>query len=384
MREEEGEEEDDPSLNHLFLIADPNEELFTFEDIEVYDSSSTGRRSDLSFSFPSFSLPANKSLFDRQDDRWVAIKFSFILPNNQACSSMMLIDGFDLYEANRELSIEKYRTVFSIGMCVLCWFWMGFACRDIAISDKLVSHLKFTQEMRQFWTECLNGILAEFMYVHRSLLAFTEIELRWGFDQRVDNNMDEAIHSYRAKPLRSDVKEKISKSVLVPIGGGKDSLVVWHLANEMLLNDEKPLLLYVNDEHYNLDVNYRLHDLLRCTNSPCIFVRHDFRCQTFLKYSRSYFQPCGHPWAALVLFDSLLVAIVTNTTDISFGFEKSADEGNAVFLAGREVNHQYDKSSVFMEMASKYVKQAISADVKVFSPLTNMWELEVRSSMFVF
>ena len=38
-------------------------------------------------------------------------------------------------------------------------------------------------------------------------------------------------------------------------------------------------------------------------------VRHDFQNELLHRVKRSYLKPCAHPWAALVLFDSLLVSI---------------------------------------------------------------------------
>jgi hypothetical protein len=38
-------------------------------------------------------------------------------------------------------------------------------------------------------------------------------------------------------------------------------------------------------------------------------VRHDFQTQLVHRRKRSYLKPCAHPWAALVLFDSVLVRV---------------------------------------------------------------------------
>jgi len=39
-------------------------------------------------------------------------------------------------------------------------------------------------------------------------------------------------------------------------------------------------------------------------------VRHDFQNELLHRVKRSYLKPCAHPWAALVLFDSLLVGVL--------------------------------------------------------------------------
>ena len=42
---------------------------------------------------------------------------------------------------------------------------------------------------------------------------------------------------------------------------------------------------------------------------PLYTVIHDNKYDYLAHRTRSYMEPCGHPWAALVLFDSLLVCV---------------------------------------------------------------------------
>lgn len=63
--------------------------------------------------------------------------------------------------------------------------------------------------------------------------------------------------------------------------------------------------------------------------------------------------------------------------EVSFGYERSADEGNGVYVAGCEVNHQYDKSSAFLAQAQGYIARFIDPEVCVKSILHGMWELQV-------
>lgn len=102
--------------------------------------------------------------------------------------------------------------------------------------------------------------------------------------------------------------------------GGKDSLVVWQ---QILSQGHIPILLYCCDTLYEYEANNRIQTLINLTSkshnsdsqkghnsdpsSPVYIIRHDFKCDVFDKYVLSYLYPCGHPWAALVLFDSLLV-----------------------------------------------------------------------------
>ncbi|KAL3671582.1 hypothetical protein V7S43_003498 [Phytophthora oleae] len=67
------------------------------------------------------------------------------------------------------------------------------------------------------------------------------------------------------------------------------------------------------------------------------------------------YQPAGHPWAALVAFDSVLAAILGDFTYVAVGNERSANYGNNVVHEGRPVNHQYDKSFDFETRAHAYI-----------------------------
>jgi hypothetical protein len=113
--------------------------------------------------------------------------------------------------------------------------------------------------------------------------------------------------------------------------------------------------------------------------SGLILVKHIFMDEEFRRLSRSYCEPCGHPWAAVVLFDSLVVGYLLDIPRISLGFEKSADEGNRVFVAHNtvEVNHQFDKSQPFLALTQSYITKHITDRVQVGSVLHDMWELEI-------
>ncbi len=65
---------------------------------------------------------------------------------------------------------------------------------------------------------------------------------------------------------------------------------------------------------------------------------------------------------------------------ISLGFEKSAEEGNNVFVLNDtvEVNHQYDKSPIFLQLAQQYIATQLTTRVFPESELHQLWELEVR------
>lgn len=74
------------------------------------------------------------------------------------------------------------------------------------------------------------------------------------------------------------------------------------------------------------------------------------------------------------------MAWLTGVSRVSLGFERSADEGNGVFVRGGrlEVNHQYDKSSAFLRAAQRYVARSLAPQLQAASALSDLWELQVR------
>jgi hypothetical protein len=75
------------------------------------------------------------------------------------------------------------------------------------------------------------------------------------------------------------------------------------------------------------------------------------------------------------------VALLCGHSEVHMGFEKSADFGNGVYVNDVEVNHQFDKSSAFLQAARAYITRFLSPTLRVISPLDAMWDLEVSLAL---
>lgn len=165
--------------------------------------------------------------------------------------------------------------------------------------------------------------------------------------------------------------------------GGKDSLVVW---NNIQQQGKIPILLYVADGFAEYESNWRLQAIVHESKSTCYLIKHDFRDPHFIDLCKSSCDPNGHPWAALVLFDGLLLASLLHIPTIALGHEKSANEGNRVYIDTLEVNHQYDKSQIFLQLTKTYIFTCIdslslqSQPFEAYSALGELWELEIAKS----
>jgi hypothetical protein len=274
-----------------------------------------------------------------------------------------------------------YTIILSIGLTALPWIWMGFVTKTIIVKSTVHMNM-LTIDMQKFWNILFNNTLIEFIHLHQHIGGVVDV---LPFQLYFEDYNDSIIFGGNTY----NMSESTESTVLLPIGGGKDSLVAWYLTAHQ--NIAHPSLLYVADGLYEYEGNWRLQaicDRILALNTTDIstsinIVRHVFVTEEFEKYAKSYYKPAGHPWAALVLFDSVLVSYLKGYSTVTFGYEKSANEGNHIYMKGVEINHQYDKSLIFLQLAQEYI-HSISArygssdsTITVVSPLHEMWEIEI-------
>ena len=85
----------------------------------------------------------------------------------------------------------------------------------------------------------------------------------------------------------------------------------------------------------------------------------------------------GHvPISAIWSFLSTITALVYGASDVAFGWERTASEGNADFL-GLDVNHQWSKSLAFERSLQVYLDDFVTKRVRVWSILRPFSEFAV-------
>ena len=83
----------------------------------------------------------------------------------------------------------------------------------------------------------------------------------------------------------------------------------------------------------------------------------------------------GHtPFSSMLAFLSYFIAYIINKKYIALSNESSANEANVV---GEKVNHQYSKTYEFEEDFTNYTKKYLKGNVKYFSFLRPLNELQI-------
>ena len=329
--------------------------------MEAEEDGEGGLMVDTVLCYESFHLDAASSL----------ATFTYLLLDAQ---SLVQLDVFTTSLAlPAACAAERYASggataaAFAVGMVSLAWLWVGLPARTVLVRCKRLDAAECA-----FWNDTLNGCLAEFHQHHG--MAPSCIVVQPAPDARIPA----ATQAGPTSPLQI-----CDRRVLVPMGGGKDSTLVWHL-----LGRAPPLpaasitsltWLYVEDEPGEMQANWRLRTLAALAGDGQVLVAtHCWRCPRWEAARRRRFTSMGHPWAALVCFTSALVACLCGYDAIVVGNERSAGEGNGMYR-GVAVNHQHDKALAWERGAAAYLARHVSPRLEYFSALSHLWEVQIAA-----
>lgn len=169
-----------------------------------------------------------------------------------------------------------------------------------------------------------------------------------------------------ARTPGAPVEPVIAGGNLIPVGGGKDSVVSLELLRGMRGENR---CFFINPKGAGLGcaqaAGYPAESrvIVRRTIDPNLL---ELNRQGFLN---------GHtPFSAIVAFLCAYCAVLTGRENIVLSNESSANEGN---VAGSTVNHQYSKSFEFEQNFNWYLQKNATGRVRYFSLLRPFNELQI-------
>jgi len=234
---------------------------------------------------------------------------------------------------------------FHLGMVELISYWKA-ACPPTVIIKP--AHL--TRWQTEWWKKLWFNGLGEFFYtngIHTTSNDFLEIICQ----------SDEAIHPFNFET---------GKKALVPVGGGKDSVVTLELLKgagvevvPYILNPRAASLRSSRTAGFSDSMIFKMQRTL----DPVLLELN----------ARGYLN--GHtPFSALLAFATLPAAWLLGIGDVVLSNESSANEAT---IPGTHINHQYSKSFEFETDFRDYVSEFISRDFNYFSFLRPLNELQI-------
>ena len=161
------------------------------------------------------------------------------------------------------------------------------------------------------------------------------------------------------------IQAPLEEKTLVPVGGGKDSVVTL----ELLRKEMEVIPLILNPRGATLDcvrtAGYQeaRFAVVNRTLDPVMLRLNN---EGFLN---------GHtPFSALLAFVSLLVGLGSGSRYIALSNESSANERT---VPGTDINHQYSKSIEFERDFRTYVSEHLNEEIQYFSFLRPLNEMQI-------
>ncbi len=243
--------------------------------------------------------------------------------------------------------------VFHIGMIELVSYWKASCSKEVRIETHLLDEYQVS-----WWKKLYFNGLGEFFYLN-------------SLEVTIDNFMN---ISSKGKPLKPHHCMLNKNNVLVPVGGGKDSIVTL----ELLKNSQSVRLIpfVINP----LEASVRSIVTSGFSLNDSIVVERHLDPQ-LLKLNRQGFLNGHTPFSALLAFVSSFAAALSGSKYVALSNESSANEST---IPGSKINHQYSKSFEFEEDFNHYLKKYVHENIYYFSFLRPLNELQIASIFSLF
>ncbi|MBW6497201.1 MAG: hypothetical protein K0B09_02305 [Bacteroidales bacterium] len=236
---------------------------------------------------------------------------------------------------------------FHVGMVEMISYWKAFCSPRI-----LVMPFRLNTGQEQWWKKLFRFGLGEFFYTNGIEVPGEEM---LSFEYPAE-----------AAYFKKFELENFTESIIIPVGGGKDSVVTL----ELLKNSGADILpLVMNQRGATRQVleaaGFGPEDTLEIhrTLDPLLLKLNE---QGFLN---------GHtPFSALLAFMTTFAATLTGKRHIALSNESSANEAS---IPGTKINHQYSKSFEFEQDFRNYLSDYLLGEVNYFSFLRPLNELQI-------
>ncbi len=246
------------------------------------------------------------------------------------------------------------RLVFHIGMIELISYWKCACPPQVVVQCGTLDETQI-----RFWKKLYYNGLGEFFWLNG---------IRATQDDFMSLRCEVAETTATARPAPCDLSQEPvlqQDSYLVPIGGGKDSVVTLEAlktqgsVRPLIMNPRGATILCAERGGFPLEEVV----VLRRSIDPLLL---ELNGKGMLN---------GHtPFSAMLAFYTLLAGACSGYANIALSNESSANESTVV---GTSVNHQYSKSLEFEDDFRRYVQGYMSLPLRYFSFLRPLSELQI-------
>jgi hypothetical protein len=260
---------------------------------------------------------------------------------------------WEFLKKHKDIDYEKEDIVrslaFNLGMVELISYWKC-ACPPLV----LIKAGYLNEEQISWWKYQYFLGLGEFFYTND-----------------INTNIDDFMRvEVMAEPTAASYNNTVFKKegCLIPIGGGKDSVVTM----ELLSHIKDTNLCYMINRR---EISVKCAELAGYGEDEMLIVKRALD-KTLLELNKEGYLNGHTPFSAIVAFSSVLAAYLFDKEYVALSNEASANEST---VEGTEVNHQYSKSYKFEEDFINYERKYIGSGVHYFSLLRPFSELQIAA-----
>lgn len=282
----------------------------------------------------------------RKTGKNLQFSFSFKIEPDLSFSPQITIENINRSQIN-DLDPEVIRNLaFHLGLMEIPSYWKATCSPTIVIQAGFLNPNQI-----QWWQNLLLKGMGQFFYTNR--VDFTA----------PDFVTFKAKKEPRFSPFEG---ESNPKKVLVPIGGGKDSIVALEILKKSGLGIN---CLALNPTPAATQV-IELGGVQKT-----IVVRREID-PTLLKLNQQGYLNGHTPFSAYLAFLGVTCAVLFDFGQVALANERSANEENLTYL-GAKINHQYSKSIAFEKTFLNYAQEYLTPQVRYFSLLRPLYELQI-------
>jgi len=273
--------------------------------------------------------------------RNLKISFNFEVKPKISFSPSLIIKNINKARLNSLSKRVLDNLVFHLGLIELFSYWKATCSPEIEIRCG-----KLNEEQTKWWKDLLIKGMGEFFYINK--INFTHSDFL-------------KIKSGKGDP-RECFKKKIKERILVPIGGGKDSIVTLEILKDVNCFSLNPI-----------SVTEKIMKIKGCKDPVIVKRKIDKR---LLELNQKGFLNGHVPFSAYLAFLSVLLGVIFDYKYLAFSNERSANEENLKYL-GKSINHQYSKSFDFEKRFRKYSRKYLAKEIEYFSFLRPLYEVQI-------
>ncbi len=282
----------------------------------------------------------------KQDSKAIYLQYEFEIPNLAKFNPKIKILKKNLNFKDINTKYAK-NMIFHIGLIELISYW------KCTCSPKIVIKCGYLNRKQIEWFKKLYFYgLGELFYtnnIQTNINDFVNIECI--------NETNEFEYE--------EIKDS-SNGYIVPIGGGKDSVVT---LETLEINNKTDYALIVNPKPVTLECA----KIAGLEDNNIIEIYREID-QNLINLNKEGFINGHTPFSAMLAFLTYFIAYLLSKQYVALSNENSANESNII---GEKVNHQYSKSYEFECDFEEYSKKYLKAPVKYFSFLRPLNELQI-------